>query len=90
MQKTQTVIPHNVIMEGRKTLRISGVNDVDSFTENRIILDTVQGELIIRGNDLHVISLDAQTGDFSMTGMISSLTYSRDSVLANPVRKLFK
>ncbi|MGN1120378.1 MAG: sporulation protein YabP [Oscillospiraceae bacterium] len=89
MQKTQT-IPHNVIMEDRKSLRISGVKDIDSFTETRIVLDTVLGELVIKGEELHVLSLDAGTGDFSMKGTVSSLTYSRGSVFDNPVTKLFK
>lgn len=90
MPKTQTAIPHNVIMEGRRSLRISGVKDIDSFTENRIILNTVQGELVVKGQDLHVVSLDAETGDFYMTGEVCSLVYSRDSVLANPIAKLFR
>lgn len=90
MQKQTISIPHNIIMESRKTLRISGVKDIDSFTENRIILSTVMGELVIKGDDLHVITLEAESGDFSMTGTINSLTYSRNSALDGPVKKLFR
>lgn len=91
MQKTTTTsLPHNIIMENRKSVRISGVNDIDSFTESRIILSTVMGELIVKGDDLHVISLDAESGDFVMTGEISSLTYSRNSALDGPLKKLFR
>lgn len=90
MPNPTTQMPHNLIMEGRRNLRISGVKDIDSFTDTRIILDTVQGELVIKGQDLHVISLDAQTGDFTMTGEVCGINYNRDSILANPVRKLFR
>lgn len=89
-KQTQTALPHNIIMESRKSLRISGVKDIDSFTENRVILDTVMGELVIKGNDLHVNTLEAQTGDFYMTGEINSLSYTKGSLLENPVRRLFK
>lgn len=89
-KQTQTALPHNIIMESRKSLRISGVKDIDSFTENRVILDTVMGELVIKGNDLHVNTLEAQTGDFYMTGEICSLSYTKGSLLENPVRRLFK
>jgi len=90
MQKTTAALPHNIIIEGRKSLRISGVNDIDSFTESRIILSTVMGEIVVKGDDLHVISLDAENGDFIMTGTINSLVYSRNSVLDGPIKKLFR
>lgn len=83
-------LPHNIIIESRKNLRMSGVKDIDSFTENKIILNTVMGELVIKGEDLHVISLDAENGDFIMTGGINSLTYTRNSILDGPVKKLFR
>ena len=90
MQKQQTTVPHNIIMENRKSLRISGVKDIDSFTESRIVLSTVMGELVIKGDDLHVVTLEAETGDFTMNGCISSLAYNRHSVLDGPVKKLFR
>lgn len=90
MQKTTAAVSHNLIMENRKSLRISGVKDIDSFTENRIVLSTVMGELVIKGDDLHVITLDAETGDFSMTGCVNSLSYNRHSVMDGPIKKLFR
>lgn len=90
MQKVTTAVPHNIIMENRKNLRISGVKDIDSFTESRIVLSTVMGELIIKGADLHVITLEAESGDFSMTGCVNSISYNRHSVLDGPVKKLFR
>ena len=90
MQKQITALPHNIILESRKTLRISGVKDIDSFTENRVILNTVMGELTIKGEDLHVISLEAESGDFSLTGTVSSMSYSRNSSLDGPVKRLFR
>lgn len=90
MQKTNAAIPHNLIMENRKNLRLSGVKDIDSFTESRIVLSTVMGELVIKGDDLHVITLDAETGDFSMTGCVNSLSYNRHSVMDGPIKKLFR
>ena len=60
--------PHNVIMENRRELRISGVKDIDSFSETKIVLNTIMGELVVRGRDLHVRALEAETGDLSMFG----------------------
>lgn len=83
-------IPHNLIMENRKKLRISGVRDIDGFTENKIIINTVMGELVIKGEELHIEILDAQDGECSINGEISSIVYSRSSTLDNPVKKLFR
>lgn len=89
MQKTVSV-PHNIIMENRKTLRISGVKDIDGFSENRIVLNTVMGELVIKGDDLHIGNLEGESGDLSMTGNVNSIVYSRHSVMDGPVKKLFR
>lgn len=86
----QEHIPHNVIMENRSALRISGVKDIDSFSENRIVLSTVMGELVIKGEELHVSVLEAETGDFSMTGKIRSLVYNSFSSTDNVFGRLFR
>ena len=90
MQKTTAAVPHNLIMENRKAMRISGVKDIDSFSESRIVLSTVMGELVIKGDDLHIGELDAQSGDLSMTGCVTSIVYSRHSVMDGPIKKLFR
>lgn len=81
---------HNIIIENRSSMKISGVNDIDKFNENMIILSTAMGELVIKGEDLHVITLDPQTEELLMTGSINSLNYNRNSVMDGPFKKLFR
>lgn len=73
-EKKQRTI-HNVIMENRKTLTISGVTDVDSFDERCISLYTQMGELVIKGRELHINSVSVETGDMSIEGDIWALCY---------------
>lgn len=40
---------HHVILEGREQLSVSGVEEVESFDENTIIMTTVKGTLVVRG-----------------------------------------
>ncbi len=54
---------HNVIMESRKTLTVSGVMDIDSFDEESIVIFTELGELTVSGNNLHINKIDVDTGD---------------------------
>lgn len=80
----------NIILEQRKDLRISGVKDIDSFSETKIVLNTVAGELVIKGNDLHIISLITETGDFTLKGRINSLVYNDFSSNANFFKRVFR
>lgn len=69
---------HNVIMESRRNLTISGVMDIDSFDEESVIVFTELGELTIRGQGLHINKIDVESGDLSMEGDIDSLSYTEN------------
>lgn len=69
---------HNVIMEGREKLTVSGVEDVDSFDENEVIAKTVRGRLIIRGEDLKLEKLSLDTGEIIACGRVDSFEYESD------------
>jgi sporulation protein YabP len=70
---------HNIILEDRRALTVSGVSDVDSFDEQAVMLFTELGELTIRGVDLHMNKLNVETGEVSIEGNISSLSYQDDT-----------
>lgn len=67
---------HKVSMNARHTAAISGVNDVLSFDAGEVLLDTVQGVLMIRGEELHVNRLSLEKGEVDIDGKIDSLTYA--------------
>lgn len=75
-EKNIQKMPHNIIMENRKKLSVSGVTDIDSFDEQSIIAVTEMGELSIRGWDLHITRLNLEQGELMVDGEISSLTYT--------------
>ena len=66
---------HNLILENRKSLSISGITDVDSFDEKEISLYTQLGELTIQGRELHIDSMSVETGDMTITGDIWAIIY---------------
>lgn len=67
---------HNIIMENRRNLTITGVMDIDSFDEETVIVFTEQGELTVKGTNLHINKIDVDTGDLLMEGDVDSLNYS--------------
>ena len=48
---------HLIILEERERLSVSGVEEVESFDENTIVMSTTRGTLVIRGDDLHIEKL---------------------------------
>lgn len=66
---------HNVIIENRSSLSLSGVTDVENFDENEISLYTSMGDMVIRGKNLHVESVSIESGNMNVTGEIRSLVW---------------
>lgn len=97
MQQTEKVtkpkMPHNVIMEDRRKLTVSGVVDIDSFNEQGVIALTHSGILIIKGSDIHINKLSISSGDVEIEGKeIASLTYTdiNDKKAGSIIKNLFK
>lgn len=70
-------MPHLLTLSERKTLSVSGVREVVGFNEETAVFCTEQGELTVRGQNLHVTRLSVETGDLSLEGEVDSLTYTK-------------
>ena len=70
---------HNVIIDGRKKLNISGVKDVDSFDEETITLKTVMGDMTIKGEGLKIRSFNTESSDLSAEGKVHAVVYMSDA-----------
>ncbi|NLY48622.1 MAG: sporulation protein YabP [Clostridiales bacterium] len=75
-ERQQALKGHKLIINARKTVSITGVNDVLSFDAGEVLLQTEQGILMIRGSELHVNRLTLEKGEVDVDGRIDSLTYS--------------
>ncbi|WP_432667505.1 sporulation protein YabP [Wukongibacter baidiensis] len=67
---------HNVVLENRKKMSVSGVEHVTSFNPDLIILVTVQGNMTIKGAELDIKKLNLDDGNLSIEGYINSIVYS--------------
>lgn len=66
---------HHILLEGRETLTVSGVEEVESFDETTIVMVTVKGTLVVRGEGLHIEKLSLDGGDLKVEGSVDSLSY---------------
>ncbi len=76
---TSRIRQHKIMMTDRGICNITGVCDVLSFDVAEILLETEQGMLMIKGNDLHVSRLMLDKGEVDVDGKIDSLTYSENA-----------
>ena len=74
-QADRIMLPHNLVLENREKLSLTGVTDVDSFDENTIVAYTDYGELTIGGENLHICKLNIEDGELKIEGTVSSLNY---------------
>lgn len=70
---------HHIILEEREQLIVSGVEEVERFDEETILLTTAQGGLEIQGEGLHIEKLSLDGGDLKVEGRVDALVYETQS-----------
>lgn len=76
MEETRVAKGHRVTLNNRGAGTITGVSAVISFDPNEVLLETEQGMLLIKGNDLNVTKLTLEKGEVEVDGRVDSFTYS--------------
>ena len=62
---------HRLTMEGREKLTVAGVEDVERFDENCIVMSTCAGTLVVTGEGLHI-------GKLHVDGRIDGVNYEEE------------
>lgn len=69
----------SVIIEDRKKLNLSGVKDVVSFDDETILMDTAFGRVTVKGEGMHIIGFNTETGELEASGKIHAFVYMSDA-----------
>ena len=88
-----TNIVQNLVLENRGKLSVSGVNDVLSFDDQVVMVDTELGLLTVKGENIRINKLSLDTAEVIIEGEISSLAYSQNKQEKNAgtiLSKIFK
>lgn len=81
---------HDLVMSNRNSLEVTGVISVESFDSEEFLLNTDCGFLGIRGQNLHIKSLDLEKGRVAIEGTIHEMSYLDDgSPRADRVKGFF-
>ncbi len=66
---------HRLELEGRERLVVSGVEEVERFDEEEIVMATTAGTLVVGGMNLHIGKLNLDGGELHVDGAIHTLLY---------------
>ena len=86
-------IVQNLVLENRGKLSVSGVNDVLSFDDQVVMVDTELGLLTVKGENIRINKLSLDTAEVIIEGDISSLAYSQnkqEKSVGTILSKIFK
>lgn len=66
---------HRLELDGRERLLVTGVEEVERFDEEEIVMNTTAGVLVVGGTQLHIGKLNLDGGELHVDGAIHTLLY---------------
>ena len=79
-KQSQPAMPQNIILEGRRKLSVSGVEDIDSFDEASAVIFTNLGLIEVKGSDIHMNKLNLESGEIVLEGNFDSVIYPDETL----------
>jgi sporulation protein YabP len=71
-------VVHQLQMDNREMLSITGILNVGSFDEEELVLETKMGIMVLQGEGLHVTQLNLDEGKLVVEGLIKGITYAEE------------
>jgi len=81
---------HTITLNDRKRLSITGVEDVDCFNEQIVVLKTPLGTLTVTGAGLNMSLLNVEDGRVSVEGEVDAMEYTGGKKKGGVLGRLFK
>ena len=70
---------HQIILTDREEMLIEGILGLGSFDEQEITMETEQGSLLIKGQELNIKQLNLDRGSVVIEGLIKLISYDDES-----------
>ncbi|MBO4584064.1 MAG: sporulation protein YabP [Clostridia bacterium] len=81
---------HDLTIVCRKKLTLTGVEDVRSYDDNRIVMLTALGGLVVAGSGLKLVGLDTASGNAEIEGVVKALEYTESGAEKGFFKRLFR
>ncbi len=90
MQESNNILCGSIIIENRKVINLSGVNECLGFDDETITLNTKLGKLTIKGEGLHIQNFNTATGELTAEGKLHAIAYTVDDTKQSIIAKIFR
>ena len=77
MQNANSSAEHTLTLVGRSACTVTGVEDVDCFNEQVVVLRTPLGALTLSGEGLNISQLNLEDGRLVVEGEIAAIEYAQ-------------
>lgn len=78
-KRPNPAVPHNITLQERTKLTVTGVAGVDNFDDTTITASLFQGGIQIRGRGLHINRMSVETGELLVEGTVQAIIYTDSS-----------
>lgn len=75
-EKRNTEIIHKLTVTDREKLFITGVEDVESFDDDIMVVYTTDGVMTVKGAGFKISRLNVEDGELEAEGDIDSISYA--------------
>lgn len=86
----QVLKRHSIHIDSREQMTATGIKRVDFFSDELITAQTDLGQLNIKGEALHIESLNSDTGDMLVRGKVGAVSYTESAPALSFFGRLFK
>ncbi len=69
---------HSISMDNREKLTITAVDEVVSFDEEKVVVDTAMGTMTVFGSEFRIHKLNVDDGQLVIEGTIDEVLYSEN------------
>jgi len=86
----QQELPHDLKLEGREKLTLSGITEVISFDDTAVMMHTPLGRLSVLGQQLQLRALTPEGGSVVILGQIDALSYEQPRAAGSWLSRFFQ
>lgn len=72
-------LTHSFSVSERKNIILTGIIKIENFDKEEFLIETVQGFMHIKGENLEVVKLDTYQGNITIKGKINSIEYIEEN-----------
>ncbi len=81
---------HSITVNDRGYISLTGIEEVLSFDENNIVMQSTMGQITLDGSTLNIVKLNLENGEVDIEGKLDAFYYMEQRKSSSVFSRLFK